>query len=432
MKVLLVDDSLTIRSLLQRTLHGLFPVETAHAANGVEALAQINHHRFDLVILDVNMPVMDGVETLEAIRTSPDHAALPVVVLTSERNEAVVRRLVELGVSDFLSKPLRTEVLGERLLKLRNQWLDRAKAALPISHQAGERLRIMVVEQDPDRRHFFTTVLHSHFDVVEADSGAAALQICLAPNQQKLDLVLVGDQIGLPPVEMFVPKLRTLAPASSARMVGCRSSRQASDMRIEHLFDGMVQRSLVPEVFLAELQRIFSGAGRPLGKLLALRPSLRKDIVSATEQVFGIMLSVPVELSDSGSAAATSQPLDGAHATIGLETDGELTLDLRFDASHQTGREIAARMIGVDASEVQDADVLASAAELVNIVMGRLRNRLVETDVHAQIQIPKTWFGDDGSAPVADDPDGIVLHFGSPAANLSFQLTLSAGPKSSG
>src|SRR5512142_1636783 len=118
MKILLVDDSLTIRSLLRRTLGDLLKGEVVEAANGVEALAQIARRRFDLVVLDVNMPVMDGLETLEAIRASPEHTALRVVMLTSEKNEALVRRLVELGITDFLSKPLSQEALSVRLARI--------------------------------------------------------------------------------------------------------------------------------------------------------------------------------------------------------------------------------------------------------------------------------------------------------------------------
>lgn len=427
MKILLVDDSLTIRSLLRRTLADLLPkAEVTEAPNGVEALAHIARRRFDLVVLDVNMPVMDGLETLEAIRASPEHTGLRVVMLTSEKNEALVRRLVELGITDFLSKPLSQEALAVRLSRILGRLQEPKPGELaprPAGTSPGHRM--LIVEQDPDRRHFLLNALAGHYELVEADSAASALQSCLAPGAGALDFVLVGPQVGLPPVEMFVRRLRAVPALAATRLIACGVRGEALSEKRRSLFDEYVELSHVPEVFLAELERVVSGRQTPLTRILLVRPSLAADVMRATEQVFGMMLSCEVEVT-TGDTRHANRSTTRVHASIGLATEGDAVLTLHFAADIDSARAIAGRMIGVAPGEVQESDVLASAAELSNIVLGRLRNRLVEAGIHAQIQLPKTWSGESSVAEPQDDQHAIELAFCSPTLNAYFDFGLFA------
>jgi two-component system, chemotaxis family, chemotaxis protein CheY len=425
MRILLVDDSLTIRSLIRRTVAGVPDAEIAEAANGVEALAQIARRRFDLVVLDLNMPVMDGLETLEAIRSAPDYAALPVVMLTSEKNEALVRRLVELRITDFLSKPLTPDVLALRLGRI----IERLRAggrAVDAGESDDVRRRMLIVEQDPDRRHFLMTALAGHYQLTDADSAAAALQLCLADPPAVFDVVLVGRHVGLPPVEMFLAKLRGLSHGAPGRLIGCVPKGSSGiDSGYRALFDAVVESSSVPEIFLADLVRAISGQQTPLARLLLVRPSLAEDMVSATEQVFGLMLSCEVCASAPAAPRRHAWPGSCVMASIDLETPDRAALNLVFRATRDSASAIAGGLIGVPAGEVEEADVLASAAELVNIVHGRLRNRLVDAEIQVQLGLPKTWIGEiTGGAH--HDPDAFGVVITAPALGAEFELVLSA------
>jgi two-component system chemotaxis response regulator CheY len=425
MRILLVDDSLTIRTLIKRTLVVDPDTEISEAANGVEALAQIARRRFDLVVLDMNMPVMDGVETLESIRAAPDYAALPVVMLTSGKSEALVRRLVELRITDFLSKPLSPNVLSVRLGRI----LERLRTGERPHEADGADLsqrRMLIVEQDPDRRHFLATALAGHYKLTEADSAAAALQFCMADSPATFDVVLVGPHVGLPPVEMFLRKLRSLPPGASGRIIGCvPKGGQKADVGLRALFDAVVENSSVPEIFLADLVRAITGQQTPLARLLLVRPSLAEDMVSATEQVFGLMLSCEVVAAVPGAPRRHAWPGPCVMASIDLETADRAALNLLFRATRESADAIAGGLIGVAAGDVEEADVLASAAELVNIVHGRLRNRLVDADIPVQLGLPKTWIGvvPDGAH---HDPEAIGVVITAPALNVEFELVLSA------
>jgi two-component system chemotaxis response regulator CheY len=113
--VLIVDDSKTARFMLARVLEERFGATVTEAANGREALEHLAKGAFEFVMLDVGMPVMNGFETLRTIRGTPRLATLPVLMLTAEKSEAVVREIIQLGISAYLSKPLTRDAIAERV-----------------------------------------------------------------------------------------------------------------------------------------------------------------------------------------------------------------------------------------------------------------------------------------------------------------------------
>ncbi|MCX6537939.1 MAG: response regulator [Acidobacteria bacterium] len=424
MKILLVDDSTTIRMMLRRALAGLQQTDIAEAQNGLEALAEIGRRRFDLAILDINMPVMDGLETLEAIRASPLHAGLPVVVLTSEKSEGIVRRLVEMGIADYLSKPLSQDRLSDRLSHIISR-LTQSAAPSPTLRAAEHGQRVLVVEHDPDRRHFLVNVLAQHFKVVETDSGAGALQLMLGQAAPVVDVVLMGEQIGLPPAELFISKMKTVPPLSRARVVACRRKAGAQGSPSPDLVDAMVDWTYVPEVFLAAFERAVTGVDTPLAGMPSFRASLERDAVCATEQLFGLMLSSEVALVPPGGTPRCPWPGRGLHARLDLVAPGTASFAVLFRADDVSAAAITAQLIGVTPEEVDESDVKATAAEFANIIAGRLRNRLIEAGMSTQMQLPTTWTGATTDGFPASDV--ATLTFNSTRPPASFELLLCVG-----
>jgi two-component system chemotaxis response regulator CheY len=107
-KILIVDDSKVSRVIIQRCLEMIVSAESTYveAANGKEALAEMNEQDFDLVIADINMPEMDGKLLLKWIRSSEKLKGIPVVFVTSTDNPAQVEELKALGANAVLAKPV--------------------------------------------------------------------------------------------------------------------------------------------------------------------------------------------------------------------------------------------------------------------------------------------------------------------------------------
>lgn len=117
MKLLIVDDSTTMRKIIMRGIRqsGFKVDEFLEAGNGKEALQVLSSNGVDIVLTDVNMPEMNGLELLEAIRSSEETKDIPVVIITTEGSENVIEKAKQLGVSGFIRKPFTPETLGSTL-----------------------------------------------------------------------------------------------------------------------------------------------------------------------------------------------------------------------------------------------------------------------------------------------------------------------------
>ncbi len=113
-RILSVDDSRPIRLIVTRSLRP-FDCEILEASNGEEGLAVAARERPDLILLDVSMPVMDGVTMLARLREDPALKGIPVIMLTAEAGRETLQQIAKLGVNDHLAKPFREEDLIERV-----------------------------------------------------------------------------------------------------------------------------------------------------------------------------------------------------------------------------------------------------------------------------------------------------------------------------
>ncbi len=130
--VLIVDDSAVMRTMITRVvrLSGV-PLGTIHeAGNGEEALGVIAAQWIDLVLLDINMPVMNGEEMLRRLRAEPETAHLPVIVVSTESSETRVSALAEFDVA-FVHKPFTPEDLRATILRVTGVTPDVAYYAVP-------------------------------------------------------------------------------------------------------------------------------------------------------------------------------------------------------------------------------------------------------------------------------------------------------------
>jgi two-component system chemotaxis response regulator CheY len=116
--VLVVDDSAAIRKILTRVLRQTgMAIQTIHeAGDGQEALAVMALHRVDLVLSDINMPKMDGLELLASLKASPHWREIPVVIITTEGGETKVAEAVRLGAAGYVRKPFTADQIKDKLV----------------------------------------------------------------------------------------------------------------------------------------------------------------------------------------------------------------------------------------------------------------------------------------------------------------------------
>jgi two-component system, chemotaxis family, chemotaxis protein CheY len=115
LKVLIVDDQLTIRSLVRNGLRELGVTETREAPDGEEALAHLVAAPSHLVITDYNMPKLDGLGLLRAIRAYEPIKNTAVIMLTGRADPALVQRAAQFGVNNYLVKPFTVATLRQKM-----------------------------------------------------------------------------------------------------------------------------------------------------------------------------------------------------------------------------------------------------------------------------------------------------------------------------
>ncbi len=124
MKILIIDDDADIRSIARLSLSRLGGMTVIEATSGVEGVRKAQHEKPDVILLDMMMPAMDGLETLSALRSQPATAVTPVIFLTAKAVGVDVERMRSLGAAGVLVKPFDPRTLSREVRALVNRPLD--------------------------------------------------------------------------------------------------------------------------------------------------------------------------------------------------------------------------------------------------------------------------------------------------------------------
>ena len=117
-KILIVDDSPTIRRMVAASLQSLKDVDFEEASNGLERIVVLGRERVSLMILDLNMPDMHGLEVLQFVRAHDQYRSLPVIVLTTKYDAESRKAALDSGASRYLTKPFDPAALLEHASSL--------------------------------------------------------------------------------------------------------------------------------------------------------------------------------------------------------------------------------------------------------------------------------------------------------------------------
>ena len=122
---LVVEDSPTMRQLIVMALRRIPALECVEADDGVEALKHLTQARFDIIVTDINMPIMDGLKLVGMVRQDDVHKDVPVVIITTESAAEDRQRALSLGADAYITKPIRArqviDIVKELLEKGRSE-----------------------------------------------------------------------------------------------------------------------------------------------------------------------------------------------------------------------------------------------------------------------------------------------------------------------
>lgn len=275
---LVVDDFEVMQKLTGNLLKQLGVEKITFAKNGLDALKILKSQKIDFVLSDWNMPVMDGLELLKAIRADNDLGSLPVVMITAEAERQRVEAAIANGVSGMLLKPYASDALRVRIVKAMSAKPRKAApipsneavppAGVATNAQAGaalgqpkakprptiDRATILVVDDTPDNLSLMSGVLRDEFRVQLANSGEKALEVCFSATPP--DLILL-DVMMLEMDGFEVARRLREHPNTESIPVVFVTAMSSADARIKGLGLGAVDyvvKPIDPDILLPRVR----------------------------------------------------------------------------------------------------------------------------------------------------------------------------------
>ncbi len=115
--ILIVEDSATTRALIRAVIEEIGDFETVEASSGFEALKMMPLQEYDLIITDINMPDINGLELINFVRGNPRYSQLPIIIVSTEKSEEDKKRGIALGATAYITKPFKSFELQEIIKK---------------------------------------------------------------------------------------------------------------------------------------------------------------------------------------------------------------------------------------------------------------------------------------------------------------------------
>jgi len=119
--ILVVEDSPTMRQLISFAMRRIPGSKVIEATDGVDALKKLSSEKADIILADINMPVMDGLKLVSLVRGSSAYRDIPIIIITTEGAEEDRKKAMAMGADAYLPKPIQTQ----ELIKLVTQQLDK-------------------------------------------------------------------------------------------------------------------------------------------------------------------------------------------------------------------------------------------------------------------------------------------------------------------
>ena len=222
-KVLTIDDSKTLRMMVGKHLSP-FGVQMLQAENGAQGIERAREDSPDVILLDYNMPVMDGYHTLVELKTDPQLRSIPVIMLTTETVKDKVMKLVNLGLKDYIAKPFTSEILLDKLDPILS--LYDGDGNVPVAREYNAAAKVSKVSEDSGKQtvlavddksnilEMLKKFLSPRFYVLTANNGEAAFK---AINQKNFDYLFLDlsmpDISGFDVLDAYLKSARNKASA---------------------------------------------------------------------------------------------------------------------------------------------------------------------------------------------------------------------------
>lgn len=382
MRLLIADPTYANRLMFTRVL-GKLVSQVVYAVNGLDALRLIASEEIDLLITELELPVLDGLGLVEAVRDMPTKASLPIMCVAATTHCGDIARLSGLGVSDFLLKPARPKDLFDRV-----NWLRTRHACARPRTSLEIRGRLLLADSDPHFLAFAGQFLQRTFDLIVATNGMEAA-LAYADAEPKPRTVICSDNLPVIKASGMPGVIRSLAAAAHVpppEILLLANEAQEPTVATRD-FDAVLRRSFVPAVFTAQINRHVL---KTLTTSERLERSLQTEVPawlsSAMQESLGVMLGHETKEVRRSEVSRGDDPVVARLRLTITDVDVPLFIEVFCDAS--VSSRLASHILGEPTDfENGGDDVLR---ELANTIAGRIMLNMSASGFQARNALPST------------------------------------------
>ncbi|HOJ37404.1 MAG TPA: response regulator [Ignavibacteriales bacterium] len=207
MRVLIVDNDKITRLIISRLLKKKLTDDILEAENGLDALEIIEKNKPELIFLDLSMPLMDGIETLEIIRSIDKFKNIPVIILSSNKDREKIAKLLELGISDYIVKPIDLTKAYQKISNLFEKIRDNSKSYQIFNFSNPNKEKLLLVHPDRDFLINFNEQFGEIYNVIFAENGNAGYTFF---TQYQPKIVLLGEKIPIISEIQLAQKIKSI------------------------------------------------------------------------------------------------------------------------------------------------------------------------------------------------------------------------------
>ncbi|MCX6169884.1 MAG: response regulator [Ignavibacteriales bacterium] len=266
LKFLVVDDDEIIRAMVKSILKKKFDCEVFEANNGRTGLEVIEKNMPDIILLDLMMPVMDGVETLDAIRANSAYKNIPVIVITAVGDREIIRNLSEKKITDYILKPIDVSNTVDRIQKMINR-LNETKTndLLDKKEELNSKVGLMpilIVDTDTEFKAFFYSILNENFTIYLASNVTEGLSIFA---NYKPKYIFMSNSLGLLDKTLLTQKIRETVSDKEVSIYLLTDNTKLLTTRV-FSYDGIVKKTMDKKMFLKDIYSVMERFGLKVKK----------------------------------------------------------------------------------------------------------------------------------------------------------------------
>lgn len=204
--ILIVEDDAAIQAYLKKIITVNKECKVYGAENGLEGLRILEKESIDAVFMDISMPVMDGLETLEAIRNNPKFRELPILMLSAVTTRSQIEKALHLKVFDYLLKPL---LYHETVLRIQRffEHLERIKGVKPHPEIAIRNKKILVIAKRKEDWKFLESSLESGLSLHLVDSALDGIELFM---NEFHGVVVIDNDLNLMNEKLVAKKIKNI------------------------------------------------------------------------------------------------------------------------------------------------------------------------------------------------------------------------------